>query len=215
MRIVFTSYVIIAIATCTTIVFVISLGPTSMTAFAVFTVWLLLPYGIMSAALALLKRRRIVFVPFYIVGALESVGGVLYLAYVIFGPPDAQGAFSVLATPILQAGTSVILLPIAFCVGGGSLQECDTPKRQARQEKSEGAGLFDVHKVSHGDSIDNKESCPSPAPFDSCADFATNIRLVAIFSISTATTRNFRSSWMAVSTIQVKVGTTTNHGHKK
>ena len=128
MRIVFTSYVIIAIAACTTIVFVISLGPTSMTAFAIFTVWLLLPYGIMSAALALLKRRRIVFVPFYIVGALESVGGVVYLAYVIFGPQDAQGAFSVLATPILQAGTSVILLPIAFCVGGGSLQECDTPK---------------------------------------------------------------------------------------
>jgi hypothetical protein len=108
------AFLLIAIAACTTVVFVSALGPTSIGAFAFFAVWLVLPYAIMSAALIFLQRKGNAFVRWYVVAVIVSAGGILYLADVIFWRPDAQGGIAVLMTPILQAGALAFLLPVVW-----------------------------------------------------------------------------------------------------
>ncbi len=108
------TFFLIAIAACTTVLFVITLKPTSTGAFVFFTVWLILPYAIMSAALTLLQRRGTASFHWYLVAVIVSIGGILFLADVIFWQPDAQGAIAVLLTPVLQASALALLLPVAW-----------------------------------------------------------------------------------------------------
>lgn len=105
-----------AIAASITTLFVEALKPTSTGAFVLFAVWLILPYVIMSAALILLQRKGTASFHWCIVAIIVSIGGILFLADVIFWHPDAQGAIAVLMTPILQGGALVFLLPIAWWV---------------------------------------------------------------------------------------------------
>ena len=51
------TFVLIAVAACITVIFVKALKPTSGGAFLFFAAWLVLPYAIMSAVLALLRRK--------------------------------------------------------------------------------------------------------------------------------------------------------------
>lgn len=110
------TFLMIAIAACTTILFVSALKPTSIGAFVFVAVWLTFPYAIMSAALILLQRKGTASFHWYIVAVIVSIGGILFLADVIFWHPDAQGAIAVLMTPILQGGASALLLPIVWWV---------------------------------------------------------------------------------------------------
>lgn len=110
------TFVLIAVAACITVIFVKALKPTSGGAFLFFAVWLVLPYAIMSAVLIFLRRKGTVSAHWYVVAALVSLGGILFLADVIFWHPGAQGAIAVLMTPILQGGASALLLPVASWV---------------------------------------------------------------------------------------------------
>ena len=104
------TFLLIAIAACTTVLFVSARGPTSIGAFVFFAGWLVLPYAIMSASLIFLQRKGDAAFRWYVVAVIVSAGGILYLADVIFWRPDAQGAIAVLMTPILQVGALAFLL---------------------------------------------------------------------------------------------------------
>jgi len=108
------TFIVIAVAACTTVLFVSALKPTSSGAFLFFAVWLIFPHAIMSAALVVLQRKGAASFHWYVVAAMVSIGGILFLADVIFWHPDAQGAIAVLMTPILQGGALVLLLPVVW-----------------------------------------------------------------------------------------------------
>ena len=107
------TFFLMAVAVCVTVFFVSALKPASAGAFALFAVWLVLPYVVMSIALVLPGSERTALVQWHVVAALVSIGGVVFLADVIFWRPDAQGAIAVLMTPILQGAALTLLLPLA------------------------------------------------------------------------------------------------------
>ena len=102
-----------AVAASTTLFFVIALKPTSTGAFVFFAVWLILPYVIICATLLILQRKGTTSFHWYVVAVIVSIGGIVFLADVIFWNQDAQGAIAVLMTPILQ-GVVALLLAIAW-----------------------------------------------------------------------------------------------------
>jgi hypothetical protein len=108
------TFILIAVAACTTVFFVSALTPTSTGAFLFFAVWLNLPYAIICTALLILQRRGTASFHWYVVAVSVAIGGILFLADVIFWHKDAQGAIAVLMTPILQGVALAILLPIAW-----------------------------------------------------------------------------------------------------
>ena len=110
------TFVLIAVAACISVIFVKALKPASDGAFLFFAVWLVLPYVIMSVVLILLRRKGTTAAHWYVVAALVSIGGIIFVADIIFWHPDAQGAIAVFMTPILQAGASALLLPVASWV---------------------------------------------------------------------------------------------------
>ncbi|WP_126452598.1 hypothetical protein [Sulfuriflexus mobilis] len=111
-----TTFILMAVAACTTIFFVSALKPTSTGAFVFFAVWLILPYVIICVALLILQRKGTASFHWYVVAVIVTIGGILFLADVIFWHRDAQGAIAVLMTPILQGGALALLLPIAWWV---------------------------------------------------------------------------------------------------
>lgn len=110
------TFILIAVAACLTIFFVSALRPTSTGAFVFFTVWLNLPYAVVCALLLVLHRKGTSSFHWYAVAVIVSIGGVLFLADVIFWHRDAQGAIAVLMVPILQGGALALLLPLAWWV---------------------------------------------------------------------------------------------------
>jgi len=110
------TFLLMAIAASTTVWFVSALKPTSIGAFVFFAVWLISPYAMMSAALMFLRPKDSPSFHWYVVAVIVSIGGILFLADVIFWHPDAQGAIAVLMTPILQGGVLVLLLPVVWWV---------------------------------------------------------------------------------------------------
>jgi hypothetical protein len=105
---------LMAIVACTTVWFVSILKPTSIGAFLFFAVWLVSPYAIMGAGLLFLRSKERASLRWSAVSGTVSIGGVLFLADVIFWHPDAQGAMAVFLTPILQGGALILLLPIVW-----------------------------------------------------------------------------------------------------
>jgi hypothetical protein len=108
------AFLFIAIAACSSVLFVSALTPTSTSVFLGFAVWLMFPYAVMTAALILLRRKGTASFHWYVAAAIVSVVGILFLTNVIFWHPDAQGAIAVLMTPILQGGALVLILPAAW-----------------------------------------------------------------------------------------------------
>ena len=117
MKLIFTSTLLMmGIIALTTVWFVSLLKPTSTVAFVFFAVWLTFPYATMSVALILLRHKHNAYFHRYIVAAIVSIVGILFLADTIFWHADAQGAITVLITPILQAGALGLLLLVAWLV---------------------------------------------------------------------------------------------------
>lgn len=110
------TFILMAVAACTTLFFVSALKPASTGAFVFFAVWLNLPYVIICAALLILQRKGTASFHWYVVAVIVSIGGILFLTDVIFWHQDAQGAIAVLMTPILQGGALALLLPVAWWV---------------------------------------------------------------------------------------------------
>lgn len=109
-------FFVMVVAACTTIWFVSALKPTSIGAFVFFSIWLILPYAIMSTALIFLQRKGSASFHWYVVAVMVSAGGILFLTDVVFWHPDAQGSIAVLMTPILQVGALAFLLPVVLLV---------------------------------------------------------------------------------------------------
>jgi|CXWL01.1.fsa_nt_gi hypothetical protein len=108
------TYLLIAIAACTTFWLVSTLKPTSIGPFVFFTIWLISPYAMISAALMFLRPKYKPSFHWYFVAIIVSTGGILFLADIIFWHPDAQGAIAVLMTPILQGGALILLTPVGW-----------------------------------------------------------------------------------------------------
>ena len=108
------TFILVAGAACTTVMFVQTLKPSNNGAFLFFCAWLIMPYVIISTVLIKLHFKRDSSVHWHVVAALVSIGGTYFLADLIFWHPDARGAIAVLMTPILQGLAAGLLLPIAF-----------------------------------------------------------------------------------------------------
>ncbi|MEQ1637207.1 MAG: hypothetical protein ABL903_10980 [Methylococcales bacterium] len=110
------TFILIVIAAYTTVWFVSALKPISTGALVFFLIWLICPYTIMSAALIFLLRKGIASDYAHGVTISVAIGGVLFLADVLFWHPDSQGAISVLITPMLQISALGLLLPVLWRV---------------------------------------------------------------------------------------------------
>jgi hypothetical protein len=106
-------FLAIAAAACATVLFVAAMKPTSATAFALFSAWLLIPHAAMAAALVIRQRKGPAPAHWHAVAIVVCIGGVLAIADAIFWHPDAQGALAVMMVPLLQAIALGVLLPLS------------------------------------------------------------------------------------------------------
>lgn len=109
-------FLVLAAAACTTVGFVSALKPTSPGAFLFFAAWLVFPHAAMAAVLVLLARKGAATARWSLVAIVVSVGGVLFLADVIFWHSDAQGALAVVMAPVLQGIALAVLLVLSHVV---------------------------------------------------------------------------------------------------
>ena len=105
------SYAILAVSALVSIAFVNVLKPNSLGAAAFFTVWLVLPYAALALGLTFFAKERASAIAYVVVVAIVTVGGLLFLTYVIFLHPDPQGGIAVLFPPVYQAVGIGILVP--------------------------------------------------------------------------------------------------------
>ena len=105
------SYAILAVAALVSLAFVAVLKPNSLGAAAFIAVWLLLPHAALALGLTLFAKERASAIAYVVVVAMVTVGGLLFLTYVIFLHPDPQGGIAVLFTPVYQAVGIGILVP--------------------------------------------------------------------------------------------------------
>ncbi|MDZ7862830.1 hypothetical protein [Acidovorax sp.] len=116
-RIPLIAFLVVLLAACATLLCVAALKPVSALAFAAFAAWLLAPYGLMAMALAALRRQQATELHGYLVAVLVSLGGIAWLAVILFWRPDAQGALAVLMVPVYQGVALVLLAPLAAWLG--------------------------------------------------------------------------------------------------
>jgi hypothetical protein len=87
------------------------LKPNGLGTAAFIAVWLVLPYAALALGLTLFAKERAPTIAYVAVIAIVTVGGLLFLTYVIFLHPDPQGGIAVLFTPAYQAVGIGILVP--------------------------------------------------------------------------------------------------------
>ena len=102
----------VVLAACLTVLFVKAIKPVSAGALLFFSLWLLLPYGLMAVALVALWRKRSASRRWPAVAIGVSIGGLVFLMDVIVWRPEAQGAIAVLLVPLLQGCALALLLPV-------------------------------------------------------------------------------------------------------
>lgn len=110
---------ILATAVCITIIFLIILQPTNVVAFVAIAAWLTFPYLLMVGMFAGFQHfgaRRLMAA--HVLAVIVSVGGILFLAYILFGPPDAQNGIALFLTPVYQVFGLLLGLPFVAAVGG-------------------------------------------------------------------------------------------------
>lgn len=112
-RIAIAGFLAIAAAACATVLFVAAMKPTSTTAFALFSAWLLIPHAAMAAALMLKQRKGATPAHWHAVAIVVCSAGVLAIADAIYWHPDAQGALAVMMVPLLQGLALGLLLPLS------------------------------------------------------------------------------------------------------
>jgi hypothetical protein len=67
----------------------------------------------MFFGLLLAQRNPSALVYWHMAIPLVTIGGILFLVYVIFLNPDPQGGIALIFTPIYQGFAMAILIPIA------------------------------------------------------------------------------------------------------
>ena len=106
----------IAASACITVGFVGAMRPTSLAAFLFFCAWLVFPHLAMAAVLLVRERKGMAPGHWDAIAILVSIGGVLFLADLMFWHTDAQGAIAVLMTPLLQSIALAVLLALSALV---------------------------------------------------------------------------------------------------
>ena len=114
----FRQFTLLAIASTSlvTIYLVSLLKPTSITALALFSMWLLVPNLLMALGLWWAARKRALHAIWDIVALLVTLGGVVLVADPIFWHRDAQGAIAIMMTPLTQIAAWVALAPVSWWV---------------------------------------------------------------------------------------------------
>lgn len=115
-RIAAPGFLAIAASACITVWFVAAMKPTSPAAFLFFSAWLVSPHAAMATVLLLLQRKGAAPAHWYVIAIVVSIGGVLFLADVIFWHTDAQGAIAVLMAPWLQGIALAVLHALSALV---------------------------------------------------------------------------------------------------
>lgn len=100
----------VLLAALGTLLCVAALKPVSAMAFGMFAAWLLLPHGLVGAALLVWHRKLPAAPHGYLAAMLVSLGGMACLATGIFWRPDAQGGLAALMVPVYQGIALAFLL---------------------------------------------------------------------------------------------------------
>jgi hypothetical protein len=106
------AYAVLACASAVTLALVLALKPSTAAAGVAIAAWLLLPYLLLGLALRFLARSAKQLRTYATMAVLIPIGAVVFLAYVIYVRPDAQGAIGVLFTPLYELVAAVALLAI-------------------------------------------------------------------------------------------------------
>jgi len=106
------AYAVLACASAMTLALVLALEPGTAAAGAAITAWLLLPYVLLALALRFLARSPKMLRTYVTMAILIPLGALIWLAYVIYLRPDAQGAIAVMFTPLYQLVAAVALFAI-------------------------------------------------------------------------------------------------------
>ncbi len=116
------TWLAIASTSLLTIYLVSLLKPTSATALALFSMWLLLPNVLMAWGLWWGARNRPLHPIWDGAALLVTLGGVVLVADPIFWHRDPQSAIAIMMTPLTQAAAWVVLAPLCWWVSRRSGQ---------------------------------------------------------------------------------------------
>jgi len=111
------AYTLLIVAAIVSLLFVYLLKPASAEVTALLGIWLLLPYMILAVILAF-SNRAAIDVANLVVTLFVAVGGLLFLAAVIFVRPDPQGGIAVFFMPIYQGVAMLVLIPLSRWIFG-------------------------------------------------------------------------------------------------
>ena len=106
------AYAVLAVASAITLALLLALKPSTASAGVALGAWLLLPYALLALALRFLARSPKQLRTYTTMAVLIPIGAVVFLTYVIYVRPDAQGAIAVMFTPLYQLVAAVALLAI-------------------------------------------------------------------------------------------------------
>ena len=120
----FRQFTLLAIASTSlvTIYLVDLLKPTSVTAFALFSMWLLLPNVLLAWGLWRSARKRPSHPIWDGAALLVTLGGVVLVADPIFWHRDPQSAIAIMMTPLTQAAAWALVAPVGWWVSRRSGQ---------------------------------------------------------------------------------------------
>ena len=103
---------VLAVASITSLLFVIVLKPTSLGAAVFLCAWLLFPYAALSLDLMFWSKKPSEAIAIFYVAVVISGGGLFFLAFLILNP-NPQGGIAVIFTPIYQVIGLIILYPLS------------------------------------------------------------------------------------------------------
>ena len=103
--------ILLGLAALVTLFFVRTLEPSTAGVMVFISVWLLLPYVVLTAVLEWSARRPTLPADF-VTMCLVAGGGLAFLTLVIFIDPDPQGGIAVFLTPVYQGIAMMILFPL-------------------------------------------------------------------------------------------------------
>jgi hypothetical protein len=112
------AYAVLALAMLATLFFVNALMPSGAGAALVISAWLLAPYALLALALRFFARDAGSLRTYAATAIATAIGGVAFLAWVIYVRPDAQGAIAVMFTPLYQMAASALLVPLCRWIFG-------------------------------------------------------------------------------------------------
>lgn len=105
-------YAALAAAALVSLVFVNALMPSTPSVAVLIGSWLLLPYVLLALALRFMAKTPAALRMYTAMTVATTLGGLLFLTYVIYLRPDPQGGIAVMFTPLYQLAGIVALFPI-------------------------------------------------------------------------------------------------------